>query len=216
MPLAYIANPSPRRRKKSRKVSRKRRAVTVYKSNPSPPKRRKRRSVMKFKRNPSPRVRRFIGRATAGKGSLNLGAMLMPALGAGAGAVGVEVAMGYLPLPAALTTGPIKYAVKGAVAVGLGMLVAKFANKKAGEALAAGGLAIAAHDALREQALKLMPALKFGEYLDGVGYYSAGGNAGVGEYLGEVDYLPGGSESNFPGYMGPLDMAASDDEEIFA
>lgn len=61
-----------------------------------------------------------------------------------AGAIAVDVAMSKLPIPAALTANPmLAAATKGAVGIGLGMLVSKFGKKKRlGEQLAEGAVTI--------------------------------------------------------------------------
>jgi hypothetical protein len=165
-------NPAPVRR-----VRRRARRRSTFRANPifATPHRRRRRaatakrvSVRRYRRNPT-------GLA-GGRGSLRFMALVGPAAGIAMGAVGVELAMGYLPLPASLTTGPVRYLTKGALAVVVGMGISKFANRKAGEAFALGGLVIAFHDALKSGIINFMPTAKFGAYVPrgGMGYYSPG------------------------------------------
>lgn len=180
----FIANPS--RRRKRRKVSRK--------SFTSNPRRRRRAKRVSFRRNPAPRrrrgfrrnpsARRLIGRLSAGRGKLNIKDTVMSAGGAALGAIGTDVVFARLPLPANLKTGAMRQLVKAAVGVGLGFLVSRYANKRIGAAIATGGLAIAGYEAARSYLVKEVPALGLGEYLDGLGYYSAGMPVdGLGEYL---------------------------------
>lgn len=207
----YIANPSKRRRKKAkassspkrRRRSAKRRASVSYARNPAP--RRKRRRS--FRRNPSPR--RIFRRATSGKGKLPIMSLIGPAFGVGLGAVATDVMMGYAPLPEAVKAGPVKHLTKAVLALGAGWLIAKYGNKKLGEGVAAGGIAISVHDFAREQALKFMPALKLGEYMDGIGYYNPA--IGVGEYLqgGEPSWSNmAGDAPDMLSYDDALDVSA--------
>lgn len=207
MPHLFVVNPSPRRKKKApaskrkaptmarrrrRKSSVRRvaRAVTSFRANPIRRRRRRRvaraSSVRRFKRNPIMGVRRRRRSSGGGRGLPKLTALVLPAIGIGAGAVLSEVAMGYLPIPANLKTGPLRHVTKGAISLALGMAVAKFANKKTGELMALGGLTIAAHDLMKESILRFAPSTKFG----GVGYYNPGQTQQLGYY--DASITPGG------------------------
>lgn len=108
--------------------------------------------------------------------------LIIPAVGIGIGAVGSELVMGYLPLPANFKTGVLRHVTKGGVSVVAGLTIAKFLRmKRVGEAFALGGIAIATHDAIKEWIVSTMPNAKFGEY----GMYLAPGAAGRG--LGYVN-----------------------------
>lgn len=229
MPTLFTINPSKRRRASSsrtrrrtkkglfmrnprrrRRVShRRRRHVVSYAANPRR-RRRRRSSVLGFRANPvrrrrrrsylrNPRRRRGFRRNPDRMFGSVFG-VIMPAVVVGAGAVGTEIMMGYLPIPASWKTGPIKYAVKGAVALVAGALIAKFASRKVGEAFAAGGVAIAAHDAIRAAITNYAPSVQFGSYnwnkygyrvplaqnFPSLGYYSPGqtlGMRGMGAYV---------------------------------
>lgn len=210
----FKRNPTRRKRKAPAMAVRRRRRRTArrsYRRNPimiaAAPRRRRRRKTYSaarrrrtYRRNPSVRL--------GGRGGFRIGGMILPAMMVGAGAVGAEVAMGYLPLPAVLKSGPQRYLTKGIVSVLLGWGIAKFVNRKAGEAFAAGGIAIATHDALKASLSGFMPGLQFGGYnwdkygynmpsMDsypnnpGIGYYSPGSTMpAMGEYMGE--YMPSG------------------------
>lgn len=149
-----------------------------------------------------------------GKGTFNIAGVIMPAVLIGGGAVGAELLMGYLPLPAVLKTGPLRYVTKAAVSVAAGYFIAKYGNKKAGEAFAMGGIAIATHDALKAGVTQFMPGARFGGFnwdkygynqiaesygtQPGIGYYSPGSTmeAGYGEYMGEYN-VPMGEYEDF-------------------
>ena len=116
MPYAFVVNPSSRRRKQRRKHlamasprrrRRRRTHVVSYRTNPRPARRyhrRRSRSVMRYRANPAPR-RHYRRRRTMRfrrnpiGGGLSFKTMLFPAVMIGAGAVGSELVMGYLPLP---------------------------------------------------------------------------------------------------------------------
>lgn len=89
-----------------------------------------RRSRRRYRRNP---IRSAGIMGTVKKG----------AIGA-AGALAVDFAMQKLPIPAQFQSGALAPAVKGAVGIGLGMLVAKFGKNRAlGQQLADGAVVVA-------------------------------------------------------------------------
>lgn len=192
MPYAFVVNPSPRtgRRPKKRRLSpmartvrrRRRRAVTTYARNPAPIRRRRRTRrrmtavTTTFRRNPIRRRRRvsvhrrrrvgYRRNPIGAIGGMSLPSMLFPAVMIGAGAVGSELIMGYLPLPANLKTGMMRHLTKGAVGVAGGMAISKFLRqRKLGEAFALGALVIASHDAIKELILQFRPGTNFGMHM---------------------------------------------------
>lgn len=216
MPALFVVNPSPRpskrkaasKRKKAPMATRRRRktarrrapAVAVYARNPAPRRRRRRRATFGgFRRNPiratrRRSVRRYrrnpirARRAVAGFNKLSQ--MVLPAVGIGAGAVGAEIVMGYLPLPPMLKTGVARHVTKGAVGIAGGIVIGKLLKQpRLGKFFAAGAVAIAAHDALKEVIVANMPSVKFGEYLPrgsvagSLGYYSPASTVAMGEYI---------------------------------
>lgn len=191
---SYKANPMAHRRR--RRTSHRRRrssAVTVFASNPV--RRRRRRSVTRYRANPIRRhhrrrsysLRRYRRNPSGGsKGFFNVTRLLIPAATVGAAAVGVEIAMGYLPIPLSLKSGPVRNVTKAALAIGAGLLVAKFASKRWGEAIALGGVTIAVHDMIKDAIASNMPGVQFGASPSDVellGYSGVGPLAGVGEYV---------------------------------
>lgn len=122
---------------------------------------------------------------------------LMPAAVGGAGALAIDVAMGVLPLPANLKTGPFAPLVKVAGAVGLGMLAGKMVNRRVGEQLAVGALTVQFYNFAKAQLVKFgggkIPGLSMypdgymGEYVSGqqgmIGYVDSGMQ--VGEYVSD-------------------------------
>lgn len=216
MPGLFVINPSPRRKSQKKAKStmavrrrRKRARTTSFRVNPvrrrrarsrrrsvalapmrrNPIRRRRRRSVAvagrRYRRNPM----RSLG------GVMNFGSLLMPGLMVGGGAVGSEIITAYLPIPAAWKTGYIRHVVKGGVGVAAGIALAKFGKqRKLGEFLALGAIAIAAHDLIKDVISTTAPNIKMGEYLNGnLGYSNpgliansgfAGAMNGMGEYVG--------------------------------
>lgn len=103
----------------------------------------KRRSV---RRAPARRVTRRRRNPIGSRKNDLMSQIQNAAVGAG-GALAVDIAMSKLPIPANLKAGPALPAVKGAIAVGLGMLVSTVGKKRAlGKQLAEGGLTVALHD----------------------------------------------------------------------
>lgn len=130
MAQLLLANPRKRRAKrttaKRKAPARRRTAVSVTSTKVT---------RRRYKRNPSPRG--------------IMGQVQGAAVGA-AGALAVDVLMAKLPMiPATMKTGVMGSAVQGAVSIGLGMIVGKFANKKLGTQIADGGLTVALHGAMK-------------------------------------------------------------------
>jgi hypothetical protein len=126
---------------------------------------------------PNPIRRRHKRRSNPISGSNILNGVIFPAAGAAAGAIALDVAYGFLPLPAAIKQGPIKYAAKGAGAILLGMLVG-MVSKKAGDAVALGGMTVTLHSAMRDAMAAFAPTVALGAYGDelaGLGYQEIAG-----------------------------------------
>jgi hypothetical protein len=119
--------------------------------------------------------------------------MVMPAAIAGMGALSLDVAMGFMPLPENLKSGPLRHVVKGFGAVLLGMAVGMVTNKRTGDTMALGALTVTAYNAFRELAGTFAPGLT-------LGYYSAGANAGydpqLGYYVSSPNMITSGGESH--------------------
>lgn len=125
---------------------------------------------------------------------------LMPSVVGGAGALALDVAVGLLPLPPALKTGPMAPLVKAAGAVGIGMLAGQLMGRRVGEQVAAGGLTVMAYNLGRQMLVKAsggkIPGLseyvsmypEMAEYVDytppQLGYESSGGQVGEVELEG--------------------------------
>lgn len=185
----YRPNPIARRPRRRRRASS---HVTAYRRNPiarrASPRRRKTSHLRRYKRNP-------IG-LTRGRGNLHIMPLILPAIMVGGGAVLAELAMGYAPIPANLKTGILRNGTKALIAVGMGMLVAKFVNRKFGEALAVGGITISAHDAIKDALIQFSPVpnLQFDEYVSPMGL------GGIG-FANPAPTLAGWSTPNYQAEM---------------
>lgn len=218
MPQLFVVNPSPRSgarpKRKARPMVRRRRTATrrratrqvaVFRANPIR-RRRRRTTHRRYARNPSRRrlvanpIRRHRRRRTtvrhyrrnpsrrSGAIAANFGKMLLPAAGIGLGAVGTEILMGYLPIPANFKTGVARHITKGAVGVAAGLILGKvFRMKRLGNFFALGAVAIAVHDAAKEMIASRMPSVTMGQYrppirgsFGGMGYVNPAATARLG------------------------------------
>ena len=195
-------NPSRSVRRRRRKATA-RRAVTVYQVNPHRRRRRRARTALSralpFRTNPARRYRRRrnylrgFRRNPIGRGALGMGqvtALIVPGILTGGGAVLAELGMGYLPLPASWKTGYVRHLVKGAISVVGGLVVADVLKMpRLGEYIALGGIAIAAHDTLKEVITTQMPGMQFGSYMPSralphqFGFVNSGMVGGFQEYV---------------------------------
>lgn len=88
---------------------------------------------------------------------------LMPSAIGAAGALGLDIVMGFLPLPATLKTGPMRPLIRIAGAVGIGMIAGMVTNKRMGEQVGAGALTVVLYDTLKGFVAKTMPTLTLGD-----------------------------------------------------
>lgn len=182
--LLLVSNPAKRKRR--RKTTRKR----ARRRNPANPKRR-RSTVAKRRR----RRRNPARRITAAK----VQSQLMTAAQGAAGALGLDVALAYIPLPAAMTGPFISPVIKGLGAIGLG-IVANMAGARADTAnrMTEGALTVQLHGIGRQMLAQFVPGVALSEYVNGnaLGYYGSGWNpnvvddpdwqAGMGTYLPDI------------------------------
>lgn len=120
--------------------------------------------------------------------------MLVPSAIGGAGALGLDVLMGVLPLPDTIKTGPMRPVVRIAGAIGLGMLAGHLGSKQMGKQVATGALTVVMYDTLKGLLSKVaggkIPGLSVYEIpgvgmyevtpaADAVGYYDAGMQVGT-------------------------------------
>lgn len=222
MPIPlFVVNPKRRKGKTmaKRKSTARRRgsAVVVVRQNPARKRRRTaKRRASGFLANPRRRGRTTNRRRSYRRnpsmraGSEKLMNLMVPAAGIGLGAIGSEILVGYLPLPAALKTGTMLYVTKGVVGIVAGLLIGTvLKQKRLGKYVAAGAVAIAVHDAGKALIVKSLPSVKFGQFVrrPGLGYASPAPLAlagGMGEFVTGFSGLGGagatgggGGETNF-------------------
>jgi len=133
---------------------------------------------------------------------------LVPAAYGAAGAVALDVALGYIPLPAMFQTGYGKHGARIVGALGIGWLARKFLGSK-GNAVAAGALTVAMYSLVKDVVVQFAPSVKgLGDYeeiaidntADQIGAYMDPA-ARLGAYLPDGSVAPG-----MGAYMGgPID-----------
>lgn len=198
---------NPRRKRSTRKRSRARRRNPGY-ALPNP--RRRTRRASRRRSNPAPRL-------TARSVQSNV----MAALPGAFGALGLDVMLGYIPLPAVLKTGFAAYITKAVGAIGLGM-VANMSGMVRGATAAKmteGALTVMFHGMLRQGMAQFAPAVPMGMYIPGstgMGYYGAGWNPDVPFNTGgdgSMGYLPelSAADSLTPDYLGGFGAYAGAD-----
>lgn len=106
--------------------------------------------------------------------------LIIPAATAGAGAVGLDILWGFVPIPVELKTGAMRHVVKGLGAIMLGMAVGAVVDRRMGDTMALGALTVTMHDAMRELVANNMPGVPLGYYSPGM---PAGHNPGLGMYV---------------------------------
>lgn len=183
--LAEVSLFNPRRkRRKSRKAAKARRRNPRKRRHTA---RRKVRTVVVARRRVSRRARsvkrRYRARSRNPRFSLGgVTAALVPAAVGGAGAVALDVALGYGQnfLPAALTSGYGRVAVKLGGAFALGWAASKLIGRERGKAVALGALTVVAYDLFKTIAKQVAPAVPglAGDYTDNVGAFLPDGVGG--------------------------------------
>lgn len=171
---------NPRRRR--RKTATRRRKTTTRKRRRNPVRRRRTTTVRRRRRrNPARRI-------TQASITRNLTVASQGALGA----LGLDIALAYIPLPANLQGPFIGPVIKGLGAIGLGA-VAGMAGVKAETAtrMAEGALTVQLHGIAKTMLATWMPDIPMSAYL---GYYGSGYNpvddpdwqGGMGTYLTDI------------------------------
>jgi len=133
------------------------------------------------------RVRRTAKRHTyrrnpSSPSRVNVMGLLKGGFTGGLGAVAVNTAYAWLPLPATMKAGNMAYVGKAALAIALGLFGRKMLPGTTAARMAEGSLAVTFHDAIIAIAGPMMPALRLGD----VGYVGGG-------YA--MDYMPNTSQA---------------------
>lgn len=120
-----------------------------------------------------------------------IGGMLMTSVHGAGGALLVNTALNYIPLPALLKSGNGKYLARVGGAIALGVFGGKVLPKKIASNMAVGAMTVAFHDLLLGLASQAMPTARLGDigdYDDGVAAYVSGqGMAGLAGMSGMYD-----------------------------
>jgi hypothetical protein len=122
----------------------------------------------------------------------NLMGQVTAAIPGAVGALGLDVALGFLPIPVTWKAGIPGYLTKIVGAVGLGMIAGYVVNQATAAKMTTGALTVMFHGILRELVATNMPGVPLGMYLQpgfaGVGYAGSGYNpmAGMGLYLPDI------------------------------
>lgn len=208
MEQLLLINPSPRRKTAKRRTGRSaaqkaatRRMLAANRARRSPvasTRTKRRRRVAKShpvagyfpnprRRRIASRVRHIAKRRTyrrnpSSPSRVNIMGMLKGGFTGGMGAVAVNTAFNFLPLPAMMKTGNIAYVSKAALAIALGMFGRKLLPGSTAARMAEGSLAVTFHDAIVAIAGPMLPSLRLGE----VGYVGGG-------YA--MDYMPNTSQA---------------------
>lgn len=192
-PIAAVAA-NPRRRRRRRNPSARRRRVMGYAVGPAKIRRRKlnarRARVRRRRRNP-----RGMGNLLSLRG---LTSTLVPAVSGAAGALGLDVALSYIPLPAALQTPLMRNVTRVVGALALGAGAGMIFSRRTGYMVATGALTVAAYGALRDFVATNVPALQvsgisppmYNDYSDTrIGYVSP--SARLSAYMSPGAQVPG-------------------------
>ena len=185
-----IMNPAKRKRRK--KTVKKRRKVPARRTSSV---KRSKSVTRRYRKNPARRSKMKVG-------NMMTTALIPSAIAAG-GAIGLDVIMGYLPVPDNLKTGPMRHLVKGAGAIGMGMLAGMFLKPKTAELVTVGALTVVMHNAGKEMVQNFAPNIKLGSVeddYDELSYVSPG--MPVGEYLNE--YVS--DESGMDAYLNGISL----------
>jgi len=193
-----LVNPRKRRAKRRVKARTKRRAS-------APRKRRSARSVTSRRaRNPiryARKTRRARRRNPINLNLRSIQSQVMDAATGAAGAVALSVALGYLPIPAQFKTGTFAPVTKGAVAIGLGMLLANVVKGSTAARMTQGALTVILADVMRGLVSQFAPNITLAgdsvdyyqddamnAYGDGMGYTGSGFDPGgaMGDYLPDI------------------------------
>jgi len=197
MPEVLLVNPRKRSRRKT--TAKKRRTPAKRRRSPA------RRSTAKARR-----TRRTYRRNPIGK--LNVKSFmrqtLMPSAVGAVGALGIDMIMGFLPLPLAWKTGPMRPAVKGIGAVAIGLAASMVTSRKMAEQITAGGLTVVLYDNMKTFISGQFHAIPLGQYdaYPSIGYVSPSPSVGsrADRYLPQMNAYVDPGMGNLPDSLGAL------------
>lgn len=186
-------NPKRRRRSSGRRRRSRRRSnpIAIFATKKRRRKGGRRRSRARRRRNPSARVA-SLGAGLGAFRPRNVQSTLMNALPGAVGALGLDILLGYVPVPATWKAGYLGYVTKAVGAIVLGLLASKVTKASTAAKMTEGALTVMFHGILRNAVTQFAPAVPLGMYLNdgGMGYYGSGWNPDT-EYGAGMDaYLP--------------------------
>jgi len=193
---------NPRRKHKRKKNSRHRRHHARRAKNP-------RGYHVRRRRRRNPRGRGFGGIRTMLSPMGIAKGVIIPAGIGGLGAIGLDIALAYLPVPDTLKTGLPATITKLLAAIGLGWGLGKVIGNEKGKLITLGAVTVMGYQFLRDQAKTALPNVKgLGGYADYVDYSLTQDRGGVGAYmaprLGFISPAPMvGAGSGMGAYMSP-------------
>ena len=161
----------PRRRKSAARGARRSKPeVVIVSQNPkrrAPVAKRKRhrRTKRTFNRNPRRIRRHFRRNPIEGTATGFLSGTLIPAAIGAVGAIGVDLAIGNLPLPATMKTGTMLTVTRIGAALGMGFLVGMVMGEDAGSEAAAGGIIVTLYGVAKTYMQAHMPSVKMARYV---------------------------------------------------
>lgn len=206
-----LINPSKRKRSKKgimpaglKKYWAKRRAkrtiITSAKRNPIMAKKKRRSRTSGYTVGKS-RIRRRklnpVGRA--GRFSMQgfTKNTLMPSAIGAVGALGIDIIIGFLPLPAMMKTGPMRTVAKIVGAAAIGTIASNFMRRDTAQQIAAGAITVALYDLMKGTIVPMLPvdvqaSLNEMPYME---EYPSLEYAGAGQTVNEMDEYVSGDES---------------------
>lgn len=190
--LLILGNPRRKRRKNTRnakgqfvKRRRRRNPIAAVAANPRRKRRRNPVGALAVAANPrrrrrharrvhARRRRRSNPRLLAGFSPRSILNAVIPAAVGGAGAVALDVALSYVPMPAFLQSGPGKMVGRVGGAIALGMLARFVVGRETANKITLGALTVAAYGTIRDFAVQAgVPGLSAYDYSDtSMGYTS--------------------------------------------
>jgi len=112
---------------------------------------------------------------------------LTPSLIGAGGAIGLDMILAKLPLPAPIKAGPFRPVVRIAGAIGLGMIGGMVLGRRMGEQLTAGAVTVVLYDTLKGFLKPMFPALGVYDDMVALGYQ---GSAVFSPDMGQIPAIP--------------------------
>lgn len=198
-------NPRRRRRRYNPRRRRRRNQRPSYVSGSAPARNPRRRRHHRYRRNPR-RAFNIMGIVQD---------TVIPAATAAGGAIALDVVWNFLPVPAMLKVGPMRYVAKGAGAIAMGMVAGMVVPPATARAFTAGAMTVVMYEALKEMLGTFVPGLALsGAYdIDYLGQYPSSA-AVVGQESDLSAYFP--SNEGMGAYYETEDMGAfGEDADIY-